>query len=478
MALAVWLTAFGVYLTTVAPTIVAVTPDTMDAGKFQISAPLLGTGHPTGYPTYIMLGKLFTYLPFGDVAYRVSLMSAFFGAMTAALLFLVAHELGSRILPAAGAALLLAFSATFWSQATIAEVYTLNAAFLLGIAYLVLLWRRKREGSFLLGAALLYGVSLGNHASMVLVAPAYLVLAILGRHRELPTRLLVSSAALAILGTAVYLYLPIRGFAGAWHPYLAPASTPAEVWHVVTGARLQGRMGSGLPEMIANTKLYVIEFGHQATIQPLGWVLAVLLLGLGALGAGMVLRQDRAIGIFLLLAFGAELLYALSYRIPDIAVYFIPTYILLAVGFAVGVSALAARFPRAHVFVSMVPLLLAGVIALANHQHVDRSEEYGGRAAAEALLERLPPNAVVYGDQRMIPADYLTRVEGKRQDVELRGLPPRIRRIDEDIRRSLHSGRPVYLHAGARRKDAVFRAVGRYARFVPVERKLTRLLPE
>ncbi len=115
MALAVWLTAFGVYLNTVAPTVLAVAPDAQDAGKFQISAPLLGTGHPTGYPTYIMLGKLFTYLPFGDVAYRVNLMSAFFGAMTAALLFLMACKLGSRTLPAAGAALLLAFSATFWS---------------------------------------------------------------------------------------------------------------------------------------------------------------------------------------------------------------------------------------------------------------------------------------------------------------------------------------------------------------------------
>ncbi|MDP9439328.1 MAG: hypothetical protein M3P49_11380 [Actinomycetota bacterium] len=73
---------------------------------------------------------------------------------------------------------------------------------------------------------------------------------------------------------------------------------------------------------------------------------------------------------------------------------------------------------------------------------------------------------------------YLTRVEGKRQDIEVRGLPHGGRRIDEDMRRSLRSGRPVYLRSGARKKDVVFRAVGAYARFVPVERKLTRLIPE
>ncbi len=50
---------------------------------------------------------------------------------------------------------------------------------------------------------------------MALLAPAYLVLAVLGRRKELSVRLLASAAALAILGTAVYLYMPIRGFAEA-----------------------------------------------------------------------------------------------------------------------------------------------------------------------------------------------------------------------------------------------------------------------
>jgi hypothetical protein len=476
-ALTVWLVAFGVYLTTVAPTVLAVTGHTRDAGKFQIAVPLLGTGHPTGYPTYIMLGKLFTYLPFGDVAYRVNLMSSFFGAVAAALLFLVAWELGGGALPAAGSALILAFSATFWSQATIAEVYTMNAAFLLGVAYLLLLWRRKRRGAFLLVAALLYGISLGNHASMVLLAPAYLVLAVVGRHKELSARLLASAASLTILGAAIYLYVPIRGFAGAWHSYRYPASTPGEVWRLVTGgSSLHARMGNGLSEMGVNLSRYAVELTSQA-MGSLGWVLAALLLGLGGLGFAAIVRRDLPAGVFVLLALGAELLYALNYRIADIAVYYIPTYLLLAVGLAIGVSTLAARFFRAGVFASMIPLLLAGAIAVTNHQHVDRSEEYGDRAAAEALLKRLPPNAVVYGKQVIVPAVYLTRVEGKRQDVELRWVPRNVRRIDEDIRRSLQSGQPVYLLSTPRQNDEVLRAVEPYVRFVP-QRKLIRLLPE
>lgn len=136
-ALAIGLGTFFVYLTTLAPTVAG-----NDAGRFQIAAPLLGTGHPTGYPTFILLGKLFTHLPFGDVAYRMNLMSAFFGAVAAALFFLVAREIGAQMLPAAGGAFIMAFSATLWSQANVAEVYTLHAAFLLGVLWLMLLWRR------------------------------------------------------------------------------------------------------------------------------------------------------------------------------------------------------------------------------------------------------------------------------------------------------------------------------------------------
>ena len=49
-----------------------------------ISTPLtalLGITHPTGYPTYLMLTHLFTYLPFGDPAYRVNLGSAVYAAL-------------------------------------------------------------------------------------------------------------------------------------------------------------------------------------------------------------------------------------------------------------------------------------------------------------------------------------------------------------------------------------------------------------
>src|ERR687885_1021671 len=69
------------YAATLAPTVLPYgAPDTLDSPMLQAEVSVLGIGHPTGYPTYMMLTHLFTYLPVGDVAYRVNLASAVYGA--------------------------------------------------------------------------------------------------------------------------------------------------------------------------------------------------------------------------------------------------------------------------------------------------------------------------------------------------------------------------------------------------------------
>ena len=69
--------ALAVYLRTLAPTVMW-----YDMGEFATAAYVLGIAHNTGYPLLMLLGKLFTYLPLGDIAYRVNLLSAVCAALT------------------------------------------------------------------------------------------------------------------------------------------------------------------------------------------------------------------------------------------------------------------------------------------------------------------------------------------------------------------------------------------------------------
>jgi hypothetical protein len=114
----VFLLLFAVYAVT-APRTVALEDD----GLFIMASHFLGLPQPPGYPLHTLLGKLFTLVPIGPVAYRVHLLSALFGALTGAVVWLVIRLIVRETAACYVGALALGLSAVFWSQATIAEVY-------------------------------------------------------------------------------------------------------------------------------------------------------------------------------------------------------------------------------------------------------------------------------------------------------------------------------------------------------------------
>ena len=133
--------ALSLYLVTLAPTLSWGWRDLgVDGGELLAASNLLGVPHPPGYPTYMLLLKLFaTMIPVGDFAYRGNLFSAVFGASTVVLLYWVILRCCAQIRRSApswlriwgGAlgAVTLASTPLFWSQATVTEVYTLNTFF-------------------------------------------------------------------------------------------------------------------------------------------------------------------------------------------------------------------------------------------------------------------------------------------------------------------------------------------------------------
>src|SRR5215207_4794535 len=88
-AVLIGLGALALYIRTLAPSLLW-----GDSAEFQTLSYTLGMTHPSGYMTQIMLGKLFTYIPVDNIAYRVNLMSAFFGALAVAQVYLIVRMLG------------------------------------------------------------------------------------------------------------------------------------------------------------------------------------------------------------------------------------------------------------------------------------------------------------------------------------------------------------------------------------------------
>ncbi len=204
--------SFIVYLITLAPTVTF-----WDSGDLISASWCLGISHQPGYPVMGMIGKLFSFLPLGNIAYRANLQSAFFSSLSLLVLYFILLEISDRPLLCAMAALLPAFVKPLWSQAVVTKPLALNGFFISALVYAWALAARGKlspERYFAL-SGFLFGLGLVNHESLVLYAPALIiswaVLPLPDSARRIELALL--SIFFIALGLSVYLYLPLRAAA-------------------------------------------------------------------------------------------------------------------------------------------------------------------------------------------------------------------------------------------------------------------------
>ena len=410
------------YLGTLAPTVLYLKgPRLLDAVMLQMQVSVLGITHPTGYPTYLMLTHLFTYLPFGDPAYRVNLGSAVYAALAVVAVYAAGLLLGRRVVAAAAGALAFGLGTALWSQAVIAEVYTLNALLASVTIVALLLWREHRKDRYLLLSAFLLGVCLTNHLTSGLLLPAGLLLVALVDWRKLlDVRLVLGGAGLFLLGLAPYLYLPIRA---AMDPPM-DANNPTNLgrfWYVVSGGNLTGSFFSFGPAQLPGRMLFywenLLDNAH------------FLVVMVALTGAVVVLLKDRAEGFFLGFLFFGWLFHAVENDIPDIDLYFIPTYLIISLWAAAGfgallteVESLVSGFPRMmkgailgvlSATVLFLPLLGVG----GSYAEVDMSDVYRGRMEIEAVADNAAPNATILHHRSSMW--YMVLVERRRRDLTI-----------------------------------------------------------
>ncbi|HET9062917.1 MAG TPA: DUF2723 domain-containing protein, partial [Candidatus Binatia bacterium] len=226
--------AFAAYLSGASPTIYV-----GDSGELVAAVHTLGIPHPSGYPLYILLGKLWTLVfPIGTIAYRMSVFSALAASATVGLVYGLVRSLALTRTAAATGALTLAFGASFWSQSNIQRVYTLNALFMIAMLRAASAWIHSRRTRTLYAAFFLCGLGATNHTFMAVAAIALVAIVVTSpRTSHDPFPLPASHWALAAMsfaaGLTPYLYLPLRSRADPALDWGSP-ETPGALWHVVT----------------------------------------------------------------------------------------------------------------------------------------------------------------------------------------------------------------------------------------------------
>ena len=410
------------YLRTLAPTVLYLdSPLLLDAPMLQMQVCVLGITHPTGYPSYLMLSHIFTYLPFGECAYRANLASAVYAALAVLVVFAAGYLLSRRVVAAAVGALAFGLGTTFWSQAVIAEVYTLNALFVALTLLALLLWRERRGDRYLLLCAFLVGLSMTNHLTSGLLLPAsFLFVALVDWRKLVDAKLVLKGVGLFLLGLTPYLYLPIRAATGA--PFKANNPTNFErFWYVVSGGNLRGGFFAFGPAELPGR----LAFYWEHLLDDFHWSLLVA----GVVGFVVLILWDRAVAALLGFLFLGWLFHAIENNIPDVQLYFIPTYLVLALAMATGFGLLLseaedllARFSRipkgAVLGVLSAALLLLPLPGVGEaYTRNDMSGDYRGREILEDVVDNAKPNATILHHRSNLW--YMVLVEKRRRDLTL-----------------------------------------------------------
>ena len=183
-----------------------------DSGEFIASAFTLGVAHPPGYPLFTMLGKFFTLLPWGSIAWRVNLLSALFGAGAAFFLHMSVWRWSRNIWAGITAAGLFAFSSLTWRWSVAAEVFALNNFFIALLLYLSVRYWQSRELNVVRLAAFFFGLGMANHHLLALYGiPLSLWILWTGRTQLLKPKEFAFLIGFFVLGLLPYLYLPFAG---------------------------------------------------------------------------------------------------------------------------------------------------------------------------------------------------------------------------------------------------------------------------
>lgn len=317
-----------------------------DSGEFQTLVYTLGMTHPTGYPVFVLLGRLFTLLPIGELAWRANLFVAVLAALTLACVYLSIRLLAGWQLAALAGTFALAVNPLFWFYAVIAELYIPACALTASIVLLLLLWRQSENPRFLFAAGLLGGLSLGVHSTVALLAPGvFLWLLITDNFRKTwkpalfgaSLGLFIALASFFVLdlynAPSTYYNATVRHALSAWEMAPADFDSPFErLEFLYTGRQFNQLMFLDPAEVMRMNGGSYLEI-LQDTFAPL----TLALIGLGLL---TVFLSHWREGLLFLLAGGAQTLFALNYEVDDFYVFFIPSFVFLALWAGIGLGKL------------------------------------------------------------------------------------------------------------------------------------------
>ncbi|MCK4546050.1 MAG: DUF2723 domain-containing protein [Candidatus Eisenbacteria sp.] len=432
-----------------------------DSGEFIATAYTLGIPHPPGTPLYVLVGRLFSMLPFPEAALGVNWFSALTGALAVLFLYLSLvrivrmwrpeRDFRNNLVVYSGAAaggLFAAFASTYWTNAIEAEVYAASGLLQSFGVWLMLKWgegpREPGRKNLVLVVAYLMALGIGLHLGTYLAAFSFLAFIIVIDWRLLlDSKFMGMVIALSVLGALVHIFLPIRS---ALQPGIDESSPQTFTSFFDFVNRKQYKPMT----LFHRQASWAFQFGHfwryfleqyMGDGTTLTRLIARFLPALGLMGLWIHLKRERRTFMMLgslFLFSGLWLIVYMNFTAHEVRErdYFYTYAFFLFSGYmGIGGGELIGRLwqrlsrggwnPRvpATVLAVILALLPLGVAATHFDSH-DRRGDFNAHDYAHNILVGLEPDAVIFtnGDNDTFPLWFLQEVKGFRKDVRVVNL--------------------------------------------------------
>ncbi len=396
---------FFIYLYTLAQGII---PE--DSGELATAAFSLGIPHPPGYPLWIIVTKLFLFLPGKSIIFKANMASAFFSAAAVFFLFKLIQKNTKNFFVSATVAYLLAFSKIFWSQSIIAEVYSLNI--FLVVLYLFFTEKTLLNFKYIKFTAFLSGLLIVSHYSnFLIVTPAVFILWLKYKKRLFKITYIV----LGFFPLTLFFILLIRANG---HPLINwgnPFNLNNLIFHIL---RLSfGSMISETPrsfslffkQLAVLAKMYVFQFST---------VVGIIVAFTGLKGILKIKSQyKKYLYSLLLVTTSIGVVITLNLKLDEESfyinrVFFIPFFMLMLY-----ISAYYLKNFKQSKILLLLPLLLL----LKNYKYNDRAKELYTRLYNRNILKSINYKSQLFTakDFSTFPLLYYTKVEYMRPDITI-----------------------------------------------------------
>ncbi|MCX6809346.1 MAG: DUF2723 domain-containing protein [Candidatus Berkelbacteria bacterium] len=399
-----------------------------DAGEFQTIIHTVQIGHPTGFPTYIIFGKIFDIiLPFVAPAWKANFLSLLYTLATLVFILLISINLTKNKLASILATLSAAFILPVFNYAGLADSHTLDRLFFFALFYIMLKISEKWGLWLWIIFALVFGLGLGNHLFLVYSIPGFLIwIVYLFFKKGIPLNWhpFVCGFLALILGLSVYILIPLKGFDGNKINAMYALNTYSGFMHHVMGSDFKNLMFAGgsskiISQILAGFALFPKNLTVVSTI-------------IGFAGLIYGLTKKFVPTTILLISFCAFLTFSTNYPTSDPSRYFANFYEIYVIWVAFGLTIIFFGISKvfikdkylknlsivvvAGLFVIFVPFSLL----LRNFEKVDKSKDRRAENYATEIFDSVPPHSVIIcWWNYYTPLWYQQSILGKRPDVDI-----------------------------------------------------------